>query len=142
MRCAGEWCRLENRRHSCDITVTPNFVFRLRTRQAVAWLGHARSTASAPWSRFARPASLPCPKLAIFFLSISSGTPVQNNLGELLALLSFLMPQIFRSDVIETLLEFLGDSADSSSSSPSSSSSSFQVFMYIRCRTLLNTPST
>ncbi|CAN0047681.1 unnamed protein product [Pylaiella littoralis] len=50
-----------------------------------------------------------------------SGTPVQNNLGELLALLSFLMPDIFRSDVIETLLEFLGDNDDSSSSS------SFQV---------------
>ncbi|CAM9285611.1 unnamed protein product, partial [Hapterophycus canaliculatus] len=53
-----------------------------------------------------------------------SGTPVQNNLGELLALLSFLMPDIFRSDVIETLLEFLGENADSSGSS---SSSSFQV---------------
>ncbi|CAM9795532.1 unnamed protein product, partial [Ascophyllum nodosum] len=48
-----------------------------------------------------------------------SGTPVQNNLGELLALLSFLMPEIFRSDVIETLLEFLGEverKADSSAS--------------------------
>ncbi|CAM9599083.1 unnamed protein product, partial [Laminaria digitata] len=45
-----------------------------------------------------------------------SGTPVQNNLGELLALLSFLMPEVFRSDVIETLLEFLGDSGSSSSS--------------------------
>jgi len=57
---------------------------------------------------------------------IFSGTPVQNNLGELLALLSFLMPHIFRSDVIETLLEFLGENAGPSSSS-SSSSSSFQV---------------
>ncbi|CAM9365817.1 unnamed protein product, partial [Ectocarpus sp. 8 AP-2014] len=53
-----------------------------------------------------------------------SGTPVQNNLGELLALLSFLMPEIFRSDVIETLLEFLGNNADEQASS---SSSSFQV---------------
>ncbi|CAN0200855.1 unnamed protein product, partial [Ectocarpus sp. 12 AP-2014] len=52
-----------------------------------------------------------------------SGTPVQNNLGELLALLSFLMPEIFRSDVIETLLEFLGNNADEQASS----SSSFQV---------------
>ncbi|CAN0436978.1 unnamed protein product, partial [Ectocarpus sp. 12 AP-2014] len=51
-----------------------------------------------------------------------SGTPVQNNLGELLALLSFLMPEIFRSDVIETLLEFLGNNADEQASS-----SSFQV---------------
>lgn len=58
------------------------------------------------------------------FFFFASGTPVQNNLGELLALLSFLMPDIFRSDVIETLLEFLGDNADSSSSS------SFQVCVY------------
>lgn len=58
---------------------------------------------------------------------------MQNNLGELLALLSFLMPDIFRSDVIETLLEFLGDNADSSSSS-SSSSSSFQVFTGVPVR--------
>ncbi|CAN0113697.1 unnamed protein product, partial [Ectocarpus sp. 13 AM-2016] len=54
---------------------------------------------------------------------LCSGTPVQNNLGELLALLSFLMPEIFRSDVIETLLEFLGNNADEQASS----SSSFQV---------------
>ena len=55
----------------------------------------------------------------VFTVSFSSGTPVQNNLGELLALLSFLMPAIFRSDVIETLLEFLGEverKADSSAS--------------------------
>ena len=45
----------------------------------------------------------------VFTASFSSGTPVQNNLGELLALLSFLMPEVFRSDVIETLLEFLGE---------------------------------
>ena len=45
----------------------------------------------------------------VFTASFSSGTPVQNNLGELLALLSFLMPTIFRSDVIEMLLEFLGE---------------------------------
>lgn len=45
---------------------------------------------------------------------------MQNNLGELLALLSFLMPEIFRSDVIETLLEFLGEGErKSDSSSPS-----------------------
>lgn len=49
-------------------------------------------------------------------LRVSSGTPVQNNLGELLALLAFLMPEIFRSDVIETLLEFLEDAESSSSS--------------------------
>ena len=55
----------------------------------------------------------------VFTASFSSGTPVQNNHGELLALLSFLMPAIFRSDVIETLLEFLGEvkrKADSSAS--------------------------
>lgn len=56
---------------------------------------------------------------------------MQNNLGELLALLSFLMPNIFRSDVIETLLEFLGD-GDSLpparlAASSSSNSSPFQV---------------
>lgn len=49
---------------------------------------------------------------------------MQNNLGELLALLSFLMPNIFRHDVIETLLEFL---AKGDSSSKSSASSAFQV---------------
>lgn len=58
--------------------------------------------------------------------SVYSGTPVQNNLGELLALLSFLMPEIFRSDVIETLLEFLGE-GDSSSLPTASAFPSFQV---------------
>lgn len=53
---------------------------------------------------------------------------MQNNLGELLALLSFLMPDIFRSDVIETLLEFLGDNNNNAADS-SSSSTSFQVCM-------------
>ncbi|CAM9553860.1 unnamed protein product, partial [Discosporangium mesarthrocarpum] len=52
-----------------------------------------------------------------------SGTPVQNNLGELLALLSFLMPTIFRYDVIETLQEFLAEGVEGIPSSSSSSSS-------------------
>lgn len=60
--------------------------------------------------------------------SVYSGTPVQNNLGELLALLSFLMPEIFRSDVIETLLEFLGE-GDSSSPPTASASPSFQAML-------------
>lgn len=62
--------------------------------------------------------------LPLFLLR--SGTPVQNNLGELLALLSFLMPAIFRTDVMETLAEFL---ADGESASSSSSASAVQVSM-------------
>ena len=57
----------------------------------------------------------------VFTASFSIGSPVQNNIGELLALLSFLMPEISRSDVIETLLEFLGEmgwKADSFASVP------------------------
>lgn len=72
----------------------------------------------------------PSTHLACLVISFAcSGTPVQNNLGELVALLSFLMPAIFRSDVIETLLEFLGDAESLSTTGASSSSSSaaFQV---------------
>lgn len=59
---------------------------------------------------------------------------MQNNLGELLALLSFLMPNIFKHDVIETLLEFLADgdshsppASAAADASSSSGSSAFQV---------------
>ena len=57
----------------------------------------------------------------VFTASFSIGLPVQNNLGELLALLSFPMPEISHSNVIETLLEFLGEvgrKADSFASVP------------------------
>ena len=51
-----------------------------------------------------------------------SGTPVQNDIKELLALLSFLMPDVFRKDKCEVLLEaYNWESAASSNTTPHSS---------------------
>ncbi|CAM9314081.1 unnamed protein product, partial [Phaeothamnion confervicola] len=64
-----------------------------------------------------------------------SGTPVQNNLRELLALLSFLMPKLFRQDTIETLLEMLpsgSDGAGGGQRQSSAASSSLLVYGDVR----------
>lgn len=100
------------------------------TKHGIVWLIRTEFYSLQPCSPFCRSTSTSTPFpsakfIVCLFRWVCSGTPVQNNLGELLALLSFLMPEIFRSDVIEILLEFLGDNAEPSSSS--SSSSSFQV---------------
>jgi SNF2 family DNA or RNA helicase len=54
-----------------------------------------------------------------------SGTPVQNDLGELLSLMSFTMPKLFRNIDIEEVLEGFG--WDKKSGVPSSSSSSVSI---------------
>jgi SWI/SNF-related matrix-associated actin-dependent regulator of chromatin subfamily A containing DEAD/H box 1 len=54
-----------------------------------------------------------------------SGTPVQNDLGELLSLMSFTMPKLFRNIDIEDVLEGFG--WDKKSGVPSSSSSSVSI---------------
>ena len=54
-----------------------------------------------------------------------SGTPVQNDLGELLSLMSFTMPKLFRNINIDELLEGFG--WDKKSGVPSSSSSSVSI---------------
>lgn len=51
-----------------------------------------------------------------------SGTPVQNNVSELLALLSFLMPSLFGRENCEILLQALGLDKDNGKSITSSSS--------------------
>ena len=54
-----------------------------------------------------------------------SGTPVQNDLRELLALMSFIMPDVFRKMGIDEVLE--GFDWDESSSAPSHSSSAVSI---------------
>lgn len=54
-----------------------------------------------------------------------SGTPVQNDLSELLALMSFIMPDIFRKIGIDEILEGFG--WDKKSSGPSASSSAVSI---------------
>ena len=54
-----------------------------------------------------------------------SGTPVQNDLGELLSLMSFTMPKLFRNIDIEEVLEGFG--WDKRSGVPSSSSSAVSI---------------
>ena len=54
-----------------------------------------------------------------------SGTPVQNDLGELLSLMSFTMPKLFRNIDVEDVLEGFG--WDKRSGVPSSSSSSVSI---------------
>lgn len=54
-----------------------------------------------------------------------SGTPVQNDLSELLALMSFIMPDIFRKIGIDEILEGFG--WDRKSSGPSGSSSAVSI---------------
>lgn len=53
-----------------------------------------------------------------------SGTPVQNDLQELLSLLSFLMPKVFRSSDCEILLEAFGNNNSNKSDKFGSSASS------------------
>eukprot|EP00611_Tribonema_gayanum_P002499 TRINITY_DN11866_c0_g1_i1.p1 TRINITY_DN11866_c0_g1~~TRINITY_DN11866_c0_g1_i1.p1 ORF type:complete len:638 (-),score=244.35 TRINITY_DN11866_c0_g1_i1:362-2209(-) len=76
------------------------FLKRFRYEYMVLDEGHSIKNSSG--SRFRKLSEVHCKHRLLL-----SGTPVQNNLKELLALLMFLMPKVFRADAVLNLLEML-----------------------------------